>query len=49
MGISSDVSTAAVDRRKTVEVSVKVNSLDGRGAVTVPSKVDGLFSEVECS
>ena len=46
MGTSSDVSTTAVDRRKTVEVSVKINSLDSRG---VPSKVDGLFSEVECS
>ena len=41
MGMSSNVSTTAVDRRNTVDDSMKVNSLDGRGAVAVPSEVDG--------
>ena len=48
MGMSRDVSTTAVDRRKTVEVSVKISSLDGRGVVTIPSEVDSASSEVEC-
>ena len=34
MGMSSDVSTTAVDRRSTVDDSVKINSLDeGRGVL----------------
>ena len=49
MGMSRDVSTTAVDRRNTVDDSVKISSLDGRGVVEIPSEVDSASSNVECT
>ena len=49
MGISSDVSTTVVDRRNTADDSVKISTVDGRGVVAIPSKVDSASSELGCT
>ena len=45
MGMSSDEPITVVDRRNTVDDSVKICSLDGRGVVEIPSEVDSASSD----
>ena len=49
MGMSRDELINAVDRRNTVELSVKISSLDGRGVVEILREVDSASNEVECT